>query len=220
MVKLELSKPAVIMLYGYPGAGKSYVARQITEHIKAAHVHGDRIRAELFANPKFDAKETAVVGGVMDYMTAEYLQAGLSVIYDSDCLKLAQRRNLRNLAQKLHATSLLVWTQIDIESAFTRVASRDRRRADDKYAQALDRTSFDKVVAGMQNPANVESYVVVSGKHNFKTQLSAIVKRLRELGLVDAAEADKKIIKPGLINLVPNPAAGRVDLSRRNITIR
>ncbi len=220
MAKLELTKPVLILLYGYPGAGKSFVARQMTEHIRAAHVHGDRIRAELFENPKFDAKETAIVQGMMDYMTAEYLQAGVSVIYDSDCLKLAERRNLRNLAQKNHAASLLVWTQIDIESAFARIVARDRRRADDKYSQNLDRTSFDKVLASMQNPNGTEGYVVVSGKHNFKTQLSAIVKRLRELGLVDASEADKKIIKPGLINLVPNPAAGRVDLSRRNITIR
>lgn len=220
MAKLELTKPVLILLYGYPGAGKSFVARQMTEHLRAAHVHGDRIRAELFENPKFDAKENAIVQGMMDYMTAEYLQAGVSVIYDSDCLKLAERRNLRNLAQKNHAASLLVWTQIDIESAFARIAARDRRRADDKYSQNLDRTSFDKVLASMQNPNGTEGYVVVSGKHNFKTQLSAIVKRLRELGLVDASEADKRIIKPGLINIVPNPAAGRVDLSRRNITIR
>lgn len=220
MAKLELTKPVLILLYGYPGAGKSFVARQLTEHIKAAHVHGDRIRAELFENPKFDAKETAIVTNMMDYMTEEYLQAGLSVIYDSNCLKLAERRNLRNLAQKNHATSLLVWLQIDIESAFARIAKRDRRRADDRYSQPLDRTSFEKILASMQNPNGTEGYVVVSGKHNFKTQLSAVVKRLRELGLVDASEADKKIIKPGLINIIPNPAAGRVDLSRRNITIR
>lgn len=220
MAKLELTKPVLILLYGYPGAGKSFVGRQLTEHIRAAHVHGDRIRAELFEEPKFDDAENEIVKHIMEYMTAEYLQAGLSVIFDSNCLKVAQRRNLRNLAQKLHATTLLVWTQIDLESAFTRVANRDRRRADDKYAQALDRTSFDRVVASMQNPANIEGYVVVSGKHGFNTQLSAIVKRLRELNLVDAGEADKKIIKPGLINIVPNPAAGRVDLSRRNITIR
>lgn len=220
MAKLDLSKPLLILLYGYPGAGKTFVARQLTDHIKAAHVHGDRIRAELFEEPKFDGKENEIVKSMMDYMTGEYLQAGLSVIYDADCLRAGQRRLLRNLALKDRADTLLVWVQIDPESAFSRIASRDRRRADDRYAQTLDRTSFDNVVSGMQNPTSTDSYVVVSGKHVFKTQLSAIVKKLRELSLVDAAEADKKIIKPGLINLVPNPAAGRVDMSRRNITIR
>lgn len=219
MAKLELAKPVLILIYGYPGAGKTFIARQLTEHIVAAHVHGDRIRAELFEDPKFDKNEASIVTHIMDYMANEYLQAGVSVIYDADCLRTSQRRILRNMALKNNADTLLIWVQIDIESAFTRIASRDRRRIDDRYAQPLDRTSFERVVADMQNPKE-ESYVVVSGKHVFKTQLSAVAKRLRELGLVDAAEADKKIIKPGLINLVPNPAAGRADLSRRNINIR
>jgi predicted kinase len=219
MAKLALTKPTLILLYGLPGSGKSFIARQLTEHIQAAHVHGDRIRAELFDNPQFDDKETSTVQHVMDYMTNEYLQAGLSVIYDGNSNRAGQRRIFRNMASKNGADTLIIWAQIDIESAFTRVATRDRRRSDDKYAQPLDRTGFDALTTRMQNP-NGENYVVVSGKHVFSTQLSAIVKRLREMNLVDAAEADKKIIKPGLINLVPNPAAGRVDMSRRNINIR
>jgi hypothetical protein len=46
------------------------------------------------------------------------------------------------------------------------------------------------------------------------------MKRLREIGLVTSPDATQKIVKPGLINIIPNPAAGRVDLTRRNITIR
>lgn len=219
MAKLELAKPLFIMLYGYPGAGKSFIARQLAEHIKAAYVQSDRIRYELFDEPKYDAKENDVIKQLSEYMAAEFLSAGVSVIFDNSASRISERRNLRNLALKYHAESLIVWAQIDIESSFTRVASRDRRRADDKYAQNLDRTSFDRVISGMQNPTSSENYVVVSGKHVFASQLSSVVKRLREMALVDAAEADKKIIKPGLINLVPNPAAGRVDMTRRNINI-
>jgi hypothetical protein len=70
----------------------------------------------------------------------------------------------------------------------------------------------------MQNPQN-EEYIVVSGKHTFDTQLSAFIKRLRELGLVPpVGEINTRVVKPGLVNLVPT--AGRVDLSRRNIVIR
>jgi hypothetical protein len=72
----------------------------------------------------------------------------------------------------------------------------------------------------MQNPQN-EEYIVISGKHTFDSQLSAFLKRLRELGLVPGTDGvNAKVIKPGLVNLIPNPAAGRVDLTRRNITIR
>jgi len=101
-----------------------------------------------------------------------------------------------------------------------RATKRDRRKADDKYSPPIDRGNFERIAAGMQNPHN-EDYVVVSGKHTFNTQLSAIIKRLRELNLLSAEKAAAKAVgKPGLVNLIPNPAGGRVDMSRRNIVIR
>jgi hypothetical protein len=127
---------------------------------------------------------------------------------------------LRELARKAKAQPLLVWLQIDQDSAFARLNGRDRRRADDKFAGPNDRATFERIAGGMQNPQN-EDYIVVSGKHTFDTQLSAFLKRLRELGLVPGTtEVNAKVVKPGLVNLIPSPAAGRVDLSRRNINIR
>ncbi|MEK7152369.1 MAG: hypothetical protein AAB834_00335 [Patescibacteria group bacterium] len=114
---------------------------------------------------------------------------------------------------------MLIWQQIDLESAFLRASKRDRRKADDKYSPAIDRETFERIASGMQNPQN-EDYIVLSGKHIFGTQLGALVKRLRELGLVSASETNAKLVKPGLVNLIPNPMSGRVDMSRRNIVIR
>lgn len=219
MQKVIPNKPLLIMLYGFPGAGKTYFARQLCEQMQAAHVHGDRIRSELFEEPRYDREENEVITHLMDYMTGEFLNAGMSVIYDANAMRLTQRRALRDLARKSGAQPVLIWQQIDLESAFVRASKRDRRRADDKYSPALDRQTFERLAAGMQNPQN-EDYIVISGKHVFDTQLSALMRRLRELGLVTLTEASAKLVKPGLVNLVPNPIAGRVDLSRRNIVIR
>lgn len=220
MPKLTPTKPVLIMLYGFPGAGKTYFARQLCENLQAAHVHGDRIRMELFEQPRYDREENQVVEHLMDYMTGEFLNTGMSVIYDTNTMRLSQRRLVRELARKTHTQPMLIWLQIDMESAFVRATKRDRRRADDKYAAPIDRHIFDRIVGGMQNPQN-EEYVVISGKHTFPTQLSALVKRFRELGLIRTTqETNTKVAKPGLVNLIPNPTAGRVDLSRRNIVIR
>ncbi|HVC36077.1 MAG TPA: ATP-binding protein [Candidatus Dormibacteraeota bacterium] len=220
MQKISPNKPFLLMLYGFPGAGKTYFARQFCERFQAAHLQGDRIRAELFESPRYDKQEDAVITQLMNYMATEFLAAGLSTVYDSNALRSVQRHKLRDLARKAHAEPMLVWMQIDTDSAFAREQNRDRRRADDKYSAALDPSHFSDTVSHMQNPSIAEDYVVISGKHVFNSQFSAVLKKLRDSGLLTPSEGGSQIAKPGLVNLVPNPAAGRVDMSRRNIVIR
>jgi predicted kinase len=220
MGKIVPNKPLLILLYGFPGTGKTFFAHQLCEHLQAAHIQGDRIRHELFEEPRYDKNENATVTQLMNYMTGEFLTAGVSVVYDTNLMRLSQRRMLRDMARKHHAQPLLIWLQIDLESAFARVASRDRRKTEDKYAMSLDRSTFESILSHMQNPAAGEEYIVISGKHTHSTQQSAVMKRLRELGLIVSEQANTKVIRPDLVNIIPNPAAGRVDTSRRNIVIR
>lgn len=220
MAKIVPTKPLLVLLYGFPGAGKTFFARQLCEQLIAAHVQGDRIRAELFEKPTYQKDENHIVSSLMNYMASEFLGAGVSVVYDANAMRAAQRRTLRNMASKAGAETVLVWLQIDIESAFMRAAQRDRRKTDDRYAQSLDRTTFEQLSGAMQNPNLTENYLVVSGKHVFNTQKSAILRRLQEQKLISTDTGSSQISKPGMVNLVPNPMAGRVDLARRNIVIR
>lgn len=220
MSKITPLKPLLVQLYGYPGSGKTYFARQLCDHIQAAHIQGDRIRFELFENPRYDKQENDVIIQLMDYMAGEFLAAGISVVYDTNAMRLSQRHGLREMARKARAQPLLIWLQVDTDSSFARTTQRDRRRSDDKYAAPMDRSTFDSLAGYMQNPQNTEDYVVISGKHVFKTQFSAVMKRLHELNLISSAEVASQVAKPGMVNLIPNPAAGRVDMSRRNIMIR
>jgi len=209
------------MLYGFPGSGKTYYARQLCEQLQAAHVQSDRIRAELFEQPRYDKQENAIIAQITSYMSSEFLSAGVSVVYDTNALRSSQRHAMREMARRHHAQPILVWFQMDMESAFIRATKRDRRKSDDRYAMPMDRPTFETIVGHMQNPALTEDFIVVSGKHLFSTQLSATMNRLREMGLVHLDEASQKMVKPGMVNLVPNMAqAGRVDMTRRNITIR
>lgn len=220
MTKIVLTKPTLILLYGFPGAGKTFLARQLCEDINAAHIQGERIRYELFEEPRYDSQENEVINRLMEYMAEEFLKSGISVIYDTTAARHSQRRSLRDMARKVKGDSILVWTQVDIEGAFLRVVKRDKRKIDDRYSSQLDRTTFESLIGQMQNPGPAEDYIVISGKHNYQTQRNAVLKKLYDKGLIDADTIASKVVKPGLVNLVPNPGGGRVDPSRRNIVVR
>ncbi len=204
------------MMHGFPGAGKTYFARQLGDSLKAVHVSGDRIRGELFEKPRYDKEENQVVEHLTNYMAEEFLNAGVSVVYDMNMARGAQRRALRDLAAKVHAKPILLWFQVDHDTAFGRIMKRDKRRADDKFARPFDRTGFDSYITGMQNPRQEEDFVVLSGKHSFPMQRSTLVRRLYDLNLISAATTSSNVTKPGMVNLVPT----RADLQRRNIRIR
>ncbi|MEO5627605.1 MAG: ATP-binding protein [Candidatus Saccharimonadales bacterium] len=217
MGKLKTSPPVLIMLFGYPGAGKTHFASELSKAMEAAHVQGDRIRSELFEQPQYTKQEDDIVAHLMEYMAEEFLNAGVSVIFDTNATRLVQRRTLRDVARKAKAKSFIVWLQTDQDSAMARIAGRDRRRNDDKFARPYTKEAFKLIVGSMQKPQN-EDYVVISGKHTFAMQRNAIVKKLYDLGAISTNTAANSVAKPGLVNLVPT--AGRVDPSRRNVIIR
>ncbi|MEI8187799.1 MAG: AAA family ATPase [Candidatus Saccharibacteria bacterium] len=220
MSKLSPSRPLLIMVYGYPGSGKSFFGRELSNHMQAAHIQSERIRSELFEKPNYSKQENQFVTQFMDYMSEEFLKAGVSVIYDANANTQTKRRAINQLAKKTNSVSLLVWLQIDIDSAYFRASNRDHRKIDDKYSKTVNKKSFEDIIKKMENPSRNEDYIVISGKHTFKTQQSAIVKKLHDLGLLYSDDVTANSIKPQLVNLVPNSIRGRVDMTRRNINIR
>lgn len=218
-VKVRTNKPLLILLYGFPGAGKTTFANQLTNSLDCAHVHGDRIRYELFEEPRYDEQEDGIIKQLMDYMTEEFLKAGISVIYDANMSRKTERHEIRELARKKHAKTLLVWFQLDPDTAYSRTKKRDRRKSEDKYAFDYTESEFREYASRMQHPAPTEDYVVVSGKHTYPSQKSSLFKKFMEMGLVTNETAKANVAKPGMVNLIPNTQTGRVDMSRRNINI-
>ena len=218
MSKVVPTKPMIIMFYGFPGSGKTFTARQIANHFQAAVVSSDRIRGELFEQPRYDKQENVIIRQLINYMTEEFLGAGLSVIYDADILTNAQRTMLKNIALKYSAEFVVIWLQIDEETSFGRIARRDKRKQDDKYAPKWDRTTFDAIIKQMQNPTVLKDTIVISGKHLYHTQRNAVLSGLSNRGIINLAD-NLMVPKPGMVNLIPK-AQGRVDLNRRNVFIR
>lgn len=220
MDKIQPSQPVLILLYGFPGAGKTYFARQFNESFEAAHLEQDRIRHELFEQPRYTKQENFALNRIMEYMTSEFLNAGISVIYDMNAMRVSQRRTLRDIARRYKAETIVVWFQLDADTAFMRNNKRDRRKHDDRYAVGYDVEAFKQLASYMQHPEPIEDFVVVSGKHSFAGQMSSVIKKLADMKVVKASLAAHKMIKPDLVNLVPQAQGNKMPGHKRNIVLR
>jgi predicted kinase len=218
--KLQPTKPFLMMLYGYPGSGKSFFARQFADELSnTVHLHADKMESDL-ADQLHGINEhsSAVPGVVMKYMAQEYLRNGISVIVDAPVTKKGERKMLHNLALANKAVPVLVWLQIDPESSFARTKKRDRRKTEDKYAVEYTDGEFQSIISNSQNP-NSEEFIVISGKHTFHSQKSSVFKKLGDIGILNIGQVNHNVVKPELVNLVPS-INKRSDILRRNISIR
>ena len=78
MSKIIPTKPLLIMVYGYPGAGKSYFSRELSGQLQAAHISSDKISGSLFSRPAKSTQEINLVSKIMILMAQEFLSSGQS----------------------------------------------------------------------------------------------------------------------------------------------
>ena len=217
----KFNQPVFVFMYGLPGSGKTFVARQLCQLLGMAHINSEQLRQELFEKPIYDASEQRIVKHMMLFMAEQFLKTGTSVVLDISVNKVGERKVLREFARKLNVKDMLVWIQLDIDSAWARCEARDHRTYDDKYSEHFTKKMFESFIQGMQNPTE-EKALVLSGKHLFNSQRTSLLRRLYEMGVLNEGSIDQKIAKPELINLVSraHTTTGRADYSRRNVIIR
>jgi predicted kinase len=201
------------MLLGLPGSGKSYTSAHIADLLGMALISEDKIRESLFEEPNFDKDEEAVVTQMMIMMMEQYIALGIPVMFDTGLNKVVERKNIREISRKYKADTLLIWLQVDRETARIRTKIT-------KKQNAINDKIFDITLDKFQAPQN-EDYIVVSGKHTFDSQKQIIVRKLREKGLVTDDTLKPHVPMPGMMNLAAQAKknVGRVDYARRNISI-
>ncbi len=130
----------------FPGSGKTFFARQLAEHIQCAHVQSDRIRYELFEEPRFDKQENQNRHKSHGLHDRRISLSGRERHLRCKRLPQISAINLRDIGRKNGAKTIVVWLQIDAETAFARLQKRDRRRADDRYAVNYSKEAFQNLL--------------------------------------------------------------------------
>jgi predicted kinase len=99
----------LVMLVGPPGTGKSRLARRLGAALEAQVVESDRVRKQLFAEPRYTGGEHAAVYGWCHTVLRSALVVGRSVIFDATNLEERVRRRVYDIAEDCGARLSIIW---------------------------------------------------------------------------------------------------------------
>jgi len=143
LLQLEIGAPAVahgtpalVVMMGVPGVGKSHCARLLAARLGAAHVATDQLRSRLFIAASYADEENATIFRCVDALVEELLGERHRVIVDATNL-IARNREPSVAAARRHAVPLVFVRVVADEAAIlARLAGRRAARAADDHSDA------------------------------------------------------------------------------------
>jgi len=128
--------PALVMLMGLPGVGKTHCARLLVAKVGGAHVATDHLRSRLFIAPSYAAEENRAVFTLMETLVDELLVEGHIVVLDATNLIARYRAPLESVASRRGVALLHIRVVADDAEARARLATRAVARSAGDHSDA------------------------------------------------------------------------------------
>src|SRR5688572_1526716 len=121
--------PTIIIVTGRPAAGKSTLAKWLSQELKLPLVSKDAIREELFNRLGWKDRKWAQELGkasvdMMFYFARAELEVGHSIIMDNSFYPPVSNPRFQELKEQYHAESIQIVCDSDRETLFQRFKSR------------------------------------------------------------------------------------------------
>ena len=129
-------KPALIVLMGLPGVGKSHCARLLSVRLGAAHVASDELRSRLFIAASYADEENRAVFAAATALVDALLGEGHRVVVDATNLVARNRAGTVEAARRRGIPVTYVRITASDEDARGRLASRRASRAPGDHSEA------------------------------------------------------------------------------------
>ena len=139
-------RPAMIIMHGLSGSGKSTVAKQLVETLGAIQVRSDVERKRLFGLNQDDTSGSGLGQGIYTSDTTKQtynrlaelarsiIQAGYTAIVDASFLKLSQRDQFTQLAHQCHVPYVLISCDAPVSVLRDRIKQRTENEMDPSEA--------------------------------------------------------------------------------------
>jgi predicted kinase len=156
------TKPILYLFIGYPGAGKTSIAKLIADETTAQHLWADHVRKQMFASPTYSAAENQQLYDVLNQQTEDLLHAGKSVIFDTAFNFRSDRERLYVIAEKTQATVVTIWVNTPRAIAAHR-AVHDSYGKETRIYGNMSQQDFDRMADNLQEPTPEEQAIKVDG---------------------------------------------------------
>lgn len=156
-----MSKPKLYLFIGYPGAGKTTVAKLIAEQIGAVHLWADGERHKMFPEPTHSHQESVQLYEYLNHRAAELLASGEDVVFDTNFNFYNDRESLREIANTNNTETVIVWLTTPKEVARKRAVCIPEMR--NGYMWEMTDEQFDSITSKLEPPRKHEKVIKIDG---------------------------------------------------------
>lgn len=157
-----MKKPMLYLMVGYPGAGKTTVAKIISHVTGAKHLWADHERVKRFEKPTYKHDENLKLYDALNKEVAKELEKGTSIVFDTNFSFKKDRDRLRAIAQEAGAESRVIWVQTPRPIARTR-ATEDAHEQPTRLLGNMPESEFDRMSNNLEPPEMLEHPIIIEG---------------------------------------------------------
>lgn len=151
-------------MLGYPGAGKTTIARELAKQTGAVHIWADHERNRMFRQPTHSKSESDELYEKLNTVADQQLAAGKSVVYDTNFSYYADRQLLRAIAAHYGVPTIIVWVTTPRELAERR-AVHDSHQKDTRVWGNMSHADFKRIADHLEPPHSDETVIAIDGSH-------------------------------------------------------